>query len=114
MMRCRRWWVRILLAPLYGVLPLALASCAMFRAGNPATTPGAGYGPCKSWVDCSAHEVIIDPDNRCCPPTTACAVDNGGPYCAADENYDPADPVTWGKKSASGKTKRLARSAHGK
>jgi hypothetical protein len=78
----------------FGLVLVALVAtgCAMFREGNPATTPGSSYGPCGAWVDCGEDQPKSD---RCCPPTTACAVDDGGPYCAASETYDPADPVTW-------------------
>lgn len=93
-----------------GILMLAslTASCAMLRSGNPATTAGASYGPCGSWVDCGQDQPKKD---RCCPPTTACAADDGGLYCAADEAYDPSDPVTWGKRT--GKQVHILRSATG-
>lgn len=77
----------------------------MLREGNPATTAGPGYGPCGSWVDCGADQ---PKDARCCPPTMACAEDDGGPYCAASSTYDPEDPVTWGAK------KRVLRSETGR
>lgn len=78
------------------LLVFLLAGCALIREGNPVTTGGAGYGPCKSWVDCGAAD---GPENRCCPPRMACARDDGGPYCAADEGWSGDDPTTWGART---------------
>lgn len=94
---------------LFGLLFVFLTACSV-SSWNPANDPKkvpSSFGPCGSWVDCSLHEVITDQKNRCCPLTMACAVDDGGPYCAADENFDPSDPVTWGRKV------RYERAAHG-
>lgn len=88
-------WIRRLLGAI-AVTPLCLA-CALVREGNPVTAAGAGYGPCKSWVYCGEAN---GPGNRCCPPREACAVDSGGPYCAADEGRNGGEPVTWGRKVA--------------
>jgi hypothetical protein len=87
-------------------VPVLTLGCAMLREGNPVTTPGSAFGPCGSWVDCGANQPKAD---RCCPPAMDCAVDDGGPYCAADENYDPSDPVTWGVHPRD----RQPRAAHG-
>jgi hypothetical protein len=91
------------------LLAFALAGCSL-SSWNPPDSPNdvpPSFGPCGSWVDCSNVEVITNPNDRCCPPTTACSVDDGGPYCAADSNYDPTEPVTWNAKKT-----RFARAAH--
>lgn len=72
-------------------LSLLAPGCALIR-GTPVTQPDPHQYPCGAQgVEC--HDT--NPPT-CCGPRQACASDDGGPYCAADEGWDGGDPVTWG------------------
>lgn len=83
------------MAKYLGLIFILLTGCSL-SSWNPANDPSkvpSSFGPCGSWVTCTDTTPFT-----CCRPTEACATDDGGPYCAADETYDPSDPVTWARK----------------
>lgn len=70
--------------------------CHMFDA---ASTPKPGEYPCgPQGTECHDQAAVKDPSERCCGPRQDCAVDDSGPYCAANEGWSGDDPTTWGRK----------------
>lgn len=73
--------------------PLALA-CALVREQGPIANPNPHDYPCGA----QGTECHDTNPPTCCGARQACATDDSGPYCAADEGWDGSDPVTWGRK----------------
>jgi hypothetical protein len=85
MKRRRRWFAMLI------PLPLCIA-CALFREGNPATTPKTGPG---TDYPCGVYGMLCR-DTR---PATCCMLgvcaNDGEPYCDERPPDDPGDPTQW-------------------
>lgn len=99
--------VRLIALSLFALIVLSLVGCdpnSWNKPNNGADVPPS-YGPCGAWIDCGADAPKAE---RCCYPTTKCWTDKDGSLaCVGDSNYDPSNPIIWGKKAETTRFKRL-------